>query len=99
MGPKRRRCQTQTLPGDTIERGVTGEFCTRGYSLMQGYWNDPEKTAAAIDADGWKHTGDPAVMDEDGYVNIVGRINDMVIRDGENIYPREVDEFPITVTG
>ena len=79
--------------GATIERGETGEFCTRGYSVMQGYWNDPDKTAAAIDTDGWMHTGDLAVMDDDGYVNIVGRIKDMVIRGGENIYPREVEEF------
>jgi fatty-acyl-CoA synthase len=79
--------------GTTIERGETGEFCTRGYSVMQGYWNDPDKTAAAIDTDGWMHTGDLAVMDDDGYVNIVGRIKDMVIRGGENIYPREVEEF------
>ncbi len=82
--------------GETIDRGETGEFCTRGYSVMQGYWNDPEKTAAAIDDDGWMHTGDLAVMDEDGYVNIVGRIKDMVIRGGENIYPREVEEFLYT---
>jgi len=79
--------------GDTLPRGETGEFCTRGYSVMQGYWNDPERTAAAIDADGWMHTGDLAVMAEDGYVNIVGRIKDMVIRGGENIYPREIEEF------
>ncbi len=72
--------------GETIERGETGEFCTRGYSVMTGYWNDPDKTAAAIDADGWMHTGDLAVMADDGYCNIVGRIKDMVIRGGENIY-------------
>ncbi|MFK8023459.1 MAG: AMP-binding protein [Ilumatobacter sp.] len=82
--------------GETISRGETGEFCTRGYSVMKGYWNDPDKTAAAIDADGWMHTGDLAVMAEDGYVNIVGRIKDMVIRGGENIYPREVEEFLYT---
>ncbi|MEP4648551.1 MAG: AMP-binding protein, partial [Ilumatobacter sp.] len=82
--------------GDTIARGETGEFCTRGYSVMQGYWNDPDRTAAAIDADGWMHTGDLAVMDDDGYVNIVGRIKDMVIRGGENVYPREVEEFLYT---
>lgn len=82
--------------GDTIERGQTGEFCTRGYSVMQGYWEDPGKTAAAIDADGWMHTGDLGVMDEDGYVNIVGRIKDMVIRGGENVYPREIEEFLYT---
>ena len=79
--------------GTTLARGATGEFCTRGYSVMQGYWNDPDKTAEAIDAEGWMHTGDLAVMDEDGYVNIVGRIKDMVIRGGENVYPREVEEF------
>ena len=79
--------------GATLPRGETGEFCTRGYSVMQGYWNDPARTADAIDADGWMHTGDLAVMAEDGYVNIVGRIKDMVIRGGENVYPREVEEF------
>ena len=82
--------------GETVDRGVTGEFCTRGYSVMQGYWNDPEKTAQAIDADGWMHTGDLAVMADDGYCNIVGRIKDMVIRGGENIYPREIEEFLYT---
>jgi fatty-acyl-CoA synthase len=82
--------------GDTVERGVTGEFCTRGYSVMTGYWNDPDKTAEAIDADGWMHTGDLAVMADDGYCNIVGRIKDMVIRGGENIYPREIEEFLYT---
>jgi fatty-acyl-CoA synthase len=79
--------------GATLERGETGEFCTRGYSVMQGYWNDAERTAAAIDEDGWMHTGDLAVMDPDGYCNIVGRIKDMVIRGGENVYPREIEEF------
>jgi fatty-acyl-CoA synthase len=79
--------------GTTVERGETGEFCTRGYSVMLGYWDDPEKTAEAIDADGWMHTGDLAEMREDGYCNIVGRIKDMVIRGGENIYPREIEEF------
>jgi fatty-acyl-CoA synthase len=79
--------------GDVVERGETGEFCTRGYSVMIGYWNDPERTAEAVDADGWMHTGDLATMDADGYVNIVGRIKDMVIRGGENIYPREIEEF------
>jgi fatty-acyl-CoA synthase len=82
--------------GRTVARGVTGEFCTRGYSVMQGYWNDPERTAEAIDEDGWMHTGDLAVMADDGYVNIVGRIKDLVIRGGENIYPREVEEFLYT---
>ena len=70
-----------------------GEFCTRGYSVMLGYWDDPEQTAEAIDADGWMHTGDLATIDEDGYGNIVGRIKDMVIRGGENVYPREIEEF------
>jgi fatty-acyl-CoA synthase len=82
--------------GDVVERGQPGEFCTRGYSLMLGYWNDNEKTREAIDADGWMHTGDLAVMREDGYCNIVGRIKDMVIRGGENVYPREVEEFLYT---
>ena len=79
--------------GDVVPTGVTGEFCTRGYSVMHGYWGDPEKTAEAIDKDGWMHTGDLATMDEQGYVNIVGRIKDMVIRGGENVYPREIEEF------
>jgi fatty-acyl-CoA synthase len=79
--------------GETVERGEPGELCTRGYSVMIGYWDDQEKTDEAIDADGWMHTGDLAVMREDGYCNIVGRIKDMVIRGGENIYPREIEEF------
>ena len=79
--------------GETLPRGETGEFCTRGYSVMLGYWHDEERTAEAIDADGWMHTGDLAVMRDDGYCNIVGRIKDMVIRGGENIYPREIEEF------
>ncbi len=82
--------------GDTVPRGVAGEFCTRGYSVMNGYWEDPARTAEAIDPDGWMHTGDTAVMDTDGYVNIVGRIKDMVIRGGENVYPREIEEFLYT---
>ncbi|MEZ5231329.1 MAG: AMP-binding protein [Acidimicrobiales bacterium] len=82
--------------GATVPRGATGEFCTRGYSVMSGYWNDPERTADAIDADGFMHTGDLATMDDDGYVNIVGRIKDMVIRGGENVYPREIEEFLYT---
>ena len=82
--------------GETLPRGETGEFCTRGYSVMQGYWDDAERTSEAIDDDGWMHTGDLAVMTEDGYVNIVGRIKDMVIRGGENVYPREVEEFLYT---
>jgi len=82
--------------GATLERGQPGEFCTRGYSVMTGYWEDPERTAAAIDEDGWMHTGDIGVMADDGYVNIVGRIKDMVIRGGENVYPREIEEFLYT---
>jgi fatty-acyl-CoA synthase len=79
--------------GETLARGETGEFCTRGYSVMLGYWNDPEKTAETIDDAEWMHTGDLGVMDEDGYLNITGRIKDVVLRGGENIYPREVEEF------
>jgi fatty-acyl-CoA synthase len=82
--------------GRTVERGMPGELCTRGYSVMTGYWNDPERTAEAIDRAGWMHTGDLATMDADGYVNIVGRIKDMIIRGGENIYPREIEEFLYT---
>jgi len=79
--------------GLTLPRGVTGEFCTRGYSVMLGYWNEPEKTAEVIDSARWMHSGDLAVMDEAGYLNIVGRIKDMIIRGGENVYPREIEEF------
>ncbi len=82
--------------GETMPRGTGGEFLTRGYSVMLGYWNDPDRTAEAIDSDGWMHTGDLAVMDDEGYVNIVGRIKDMIIRGGENVYPREVEEFLYT---
>ena len=82
--------------GDTVERGTTGEFCTRGYSVMVGYWNEPERTAEAIDGEGFMHSGDLAVMDDEGYVNIVGRSKDMIIRGGENIYPREIEEFLYT---
>jgi len=84
------------VSGETLDRGVAGEFCTRGYSVMHGYWNDPERTEEAIDAEGWMHTGDLAVMADDGYVSIVGRLKDMVIRGGENIYPREIEEFLYT---
>jgi fatty-acyl-CoA synthase len=77
----------------TVPRGSAGELCTRGYSVMLGYWNEPDRTAEAIDRARWMHTGDLAVMDDDGYVNITGRIKDMVIRGGENIYPREIEEF------
>ncbi len=79
--------------GKIVPRGATGELCTRGYSVMSGYWNDDERTAQAIDRARWMHTGDLAVMDAEGYCNIVGRIKDMVIRGGENIYPREIEEF------
>jgi len=79
--------------GATVPRGVPGEQCTRGYNVMLGYWNDPVATAAAIDGDGWMHTGDLAVMDAGGYVSIVGRIKDMIIRGGENISPREIEEL------
>jgi fatty-acyl-CoA synthase len=79
--------------GDTVPRGVIGELHTRGYSVMRGYWNDAARTAEAIDADGWMHTGDLATLDAKGYCSIVGRLKDMLIRGGENIYPREVEEF------
>jgi fatty-acyl-CoA synthase len=79
--------------GRVVPRGAPGEFLTRGYCVMLGYWNDPERTAESIDAAGWMHTGDLATMDDDGYCNIVGRIKDMVIRGGENVYPREIEEF------
>lgn len=82
--------------GDVLERGQIGELCTRGYAVMQGYWDQPDKTAEAIDAEGWMHTGDLARMDADGYVVIEGRMKDMVIRGGENIYPREIEEFLYT---
>jgi fatty-acyl-CoA synthase len=82
--------------GETVERGVPGEFQTRGYSVMLGYWNDPQRTREAITPDGWMRTGDLAAMDQEGYVNIVGRIKDMIIRGGENIYPREIEEFLYT---
>lgn len=79
--------------GETVAPGISGELCTRGYSVMHGYWGDEDKTREAIDAERWMHTGDLATMDAEGYVNIVGRIKDMVIRGGENIYPREIEEF------
>ena len=79
--------------GRILPPGVSGELCTRGYSVMRGYWNDEEKTDEAIDAGGWMHSGDLAVIDEEGYCNIVGRIKDMVIRGGENVYPREIEEY------
>ncbi|MFJ6535471.1 AMP-binding protein [Paenarthrobacter sp. NPDC091711] len=81
------------VSGEVVERGVIGELCTRGYSVMQGYWGQPDKTAEAVDAEGWMHTGDLTRMEADGYLVIEGRIKDMVIRGGENIYPREIEEF------
>ena len=82
--------------GETVPRGVAGEFCTRGYSVMAGYWNDSERTSEVIDADGWMHTGDLAAMDAWGYVRITGRIKDIVVRGGENISPHEIEEFLYT---
>ncbi|MFI9256570.1 AMP-binding protein [Streptomyces sioyaensis] len=79
--------------GVTVPRGTPGELCTRGYSVMLGYWEEPERTAEVIDGARWMHTGDLAVMNDDGYVRIVGRIKDMIIRGGENVYPREIEEF------
>jgi fatty-acyl-CoA synthase len=103
------RCETvgQVMPhteikivdpatGQIVPRGEPGEFCARGYLVMRGYWNEPERTREAVDAGRWMHSGDLATMDEDGYVKIVGRIKDMVIRGGENIYPREIEEFLYT---
>ena len=82
--------------GNVVKRGETGELCTRGYSVMLKYWNNPEATAGSIDAGGWMHTGDLATMDDEGYIQIVGRIKDMVIRGGENVYPKEIEEFLYT---
>jgi fatty-acyl-CoA synthase len=79
--------------GAIVPRGTAGELCARGYCVMLGYWNNDEATAAAIDAARWMHSGDMAIMRDDGYVNISGRIKDMIIRGGENIYPREIEEF------
>jgi fatty-acyl-CoA synthase len=85
--------------GAIVPRETPGEQCTRGYSVMLGYWGDEEATREAIDVAGWMHTGDVAVMDEDGYLRIVGRIKDIIIRGGENISPREIEEFLLTVPG
>ncbi|HTX31327.1 MAG TPA: AMP-binding protein [Solirubrobacteraceae bacterium] len=103
------RCETvgQVMPhteikiidpgsGQIVSRGEPGEFCARGYPVMRGYWNDPQRTGEAIDPGGWMHSGDLATLDEEGYVRIVGRIKDMVIRGGENVYPREIEEFLYT---
>jgi fatty-acyl-CoA synthase len=93
VGPHLEIKVVDPVTGETVPRGVAGEFCTRGYSVMAGYWNDPENTAGVIDADGWMHTGDLAAMDAQGYVQITGRIKDIVMRGGENISPREIEEF------
>jgi fatty-acyl-CoA synthase len=82
--------------GSVVSRGTAGELCTRGYAVMLGYWRDAERTAEAIDGAGWMHTGDLATMDDEGYVNIVGRLKDMIIRGGDNVYPREIEEFLYT---
>jgi fatty-acyl-CoA synthase len=82
--------------GETVPIGETGDICARGYAVMKGYWEDPGKTAETVDAEGWLHSGDLGVMDEDGYVAVVGRLKDMIIRGGENIYPREIEEFLFT---
>jgi fatty-acyl-CoA synthase len=81
------------VTGETLGIGETGELCTRGYSVMLGYWQDPQRTAEVLDEEGWMHTGDLATIDAEGYANIVGRIKDMIIRGGENVYPRELEEF------
>ncbi|UZJ24268.1 AMP-binding protein [Rhodococcus antarcticus] len=96
VGPHLEVKVVDPVTGDTVPRGEVGELCTRGYSVMLGYWNQPEKTAEALDAERWMHTGDLATMDADGYVSITGRIKDLVIRGGENVYPREVEEFLYT---
>jgi fatty-acyl-CoA synthase len=85
--------------GEVVPRGVPGEQCTRGYLVMLGYWDDPDATVRAVDSAGWMHTGDLAVMDDEGFVKIVGRIKDVIIRGGENVYPREVEEFLHTIPG
>ncbi len=93
VGPHLEVAVADPETGLTVPRGTPGELRTRGYSVMLGYWDQPNRTAEAVDAEGWMHTGDLAVMDEEGYLNITGRLKDMVIRGGENIYPREVEEF------
>jgi fatty-acyl-CoA synthase len=87
------QCKVVDTAGNIVPRGTPGELCTKGYAVMLGYWGDEQKTSEAIDADGWMHTGDLVVIDERGYGNVVGRLKDMVIRGGENIYPREIEEF------
>ncbi len=82
--------------GEDVKPGVQGEICTRGYHVMKGYYKMPEASSAVIDRDGWLHTGDLGIMDEEGYFRVTGRIKDMIIRGGENIYPREIEEFLYT---
>ncbi|HGY9628245.1 TPA: AMP-binding protein, partial [Pseudomonas putida] len=98
VGRTQPRLESKIIDADgaTVPRGEIGELCTRGYSVMLGYWNNPKATLESIDSEGWMHTGDLAVMDEHGYVRIVGRSKDMIIRGGENIYPRELEEFFFT---
>jgi fatty-acyl-CoA synthase len=96
VGPHLEAKVVNPVTGQIVPRGVAGEFCTRGYSVMAGYWDDPERTAEVVDTGGWMHTGDLAVMDDSGYVRITGRINDIVVRGGENISPREIEEFLYT---
>ncbi|BBA89303.1 AMP-binding protein [Mycobacterium pseudoshottsii JCM 15466] len=93
MGPHLEIKVVDPATGRVVPRGTAGEFCTRGYSVMPGYWKAPERTAEVIDPEGWMHTGDLALMDECGYVQITGRIKDIVVRGGENISPREIEEF------
>jgi fatty-acyl-CoA synthase len=93
VGPHLEVKVVEPAGGQTVPRGVAGELCTRGYSVMAGYWNEPDRTAEAVDADGWMHTGDLAVIDECGYIQITGRIKDLIVRGGENIAPREIEEF------
>jgi fatty-acyl-CoA synthase len=106
--PIRKRVETVGQPGPHLEVklldeqggivpiGEPGDICTRGYAVMEAYWNDPQQTAETVDKDGWLHSGDIGIMDEDGYVSVVGRIKDMIIRGGENVYPREIEEFLYT---
>jgi len=96
VGPHLEVKVVHPVSGRTVPTGQTGELCTRGYSVMLGYWEEPDKTAGVIDSARWMHTGDLAVMDEDGYLMITGRIKDVVIRGGENVYPREIEEFLYT---
>ncbi|MFI9273001.1 AMP-binding protein [Kitasatospora sp. NPDC052896] len=96
VGPHLEVKVTDPATGRTVPRGTAGELCTRGYSVMLGYWDEPARTAEAVDPDGWMHTGDLAVMDDDGFLAITGRIKDMVIRGGENVYLREIEEFLYT---